>query len=612
MIRKASVLTALVLCLASLALAAGPAVRKVDPPNWFIGRGNPMLLIYGEQLTGAQVTTISPMAKVRTTEISANGHYAIVQLDLTAAAVPGTIPLTIKTAQGQASVEYPIRAHRNIADGFQGLQPNDVIYLLMPDRFADGDPSNNNPPSAPNTYDRSQPKWYHGGDLKGVREKLPYLKDLGVTAIWMTPFVDNENTSGYDGYHGYGAIDMYAVDEHYGTLNDVQQLVADAHKMGMKIVFDWVANHTGPRHPWVADPPSPTWFHGSLQKHLAPEYQFPPITNPHATDATREPILNGWFADILADLNQDDPHVAQYLLQSAIWWAEQSGVDAYRLDTFPYVPRTFWAGWHKELHAMYPRLETIGENFNSDPTVVSFFLGGRPVQGIDTGLNTAFDFPLMTALRDVFSGKEKVSKIADVLQRDWLYPNANRLVPMLGNHDTNRFVTEAGGNRQSLKNATALLLTIRGIPQLYYGDEIGMAGGGDPDNRRDFPGGFPGDTNNAFTAAGRTPEQKDVFDWTQKLLKLRQQHRALSEGQMWNLFVDDSAYVFLRDGISDRVVVTFNNSDSARKVPINISTLALAGAKTWTTIAGDGSATRDGMNLVVDMPAKSVTLIQAQ
>lgn len=611
MIRKAAVVIVLVLCLASVVVAA-PVVRKVDPPNWYVGRGNPMLLIYGEQLTGAQIIASSPMAKVHSAEISANGHYAIVQLELLAAAQPGTIPLRIKTTQGETSISYPIKAQRKANDGFQGLSANDVIYLLMPDRFADGDASNNNPATAPNTYDRSQPKWYHGGDLKGVRQKLPYLKDLGVTAIWMTPFVDNENTSGYDGYHGYGAIDMYGVDEHYGTLKDVQDLVAEAHRMGMKIIFDWVANHTGPRHPWVADPPTPTWFHGSMQRHRGPDYEFPPITNVHATQAKKASILNGWFADILADLNQDDPHVAQYLLQNAIWWAEQTGIDAYRLDTFPYVPRTFWAGWHKQLHATYPRLETIGETFNSDPTVVSFFLGGRAVEGIDTGLNTAFDFPLMTALREVFSGKAPVSKIADLLQRDWIYPDATRLVPMLGNHDTSRFLTEAGDNRQSLKNALALLLTVRGIPQLYYGDEIGMAGGGDPECRRDFPGGFPGDTNNAFIEAGRTPDQQDVFAWTQKLLKLRQQHRALTQGQMWNLAVDETSYVFLRDAGSDHILVAFNNGETARKVPINISDVGVSGTITWTPLAGNGTVATEGDRVMVEMPPRSVTVIEGK
>lgn len=611
MIRKAAVLLAFLFFVVTLALAA-PTVRKVDPPNWYIGRGNPLLLIYGDQLDGAQVVTNSPMAKVRNTEVSANGHYLIVQLDLLAAAQPGAIALVIKSPRGETTISYPIRAHRNIADGLKGLSSTDVIYLLMPDRFADGDPANNNPPSAPNTYDRAQPKWYHGGDLKGVREKLPYLKDLGVTAIWMTPFWDNDNASAADAYHGYGAIDMYAVDEHYGSMKDVQDLVAAAHKLGLKIVFDWVANHVGPHHPWVADPPTPTWFHGSVQKHLAPNYEFPPMADPHASDNMKRPITDGWFADVLADLNQDDPRVAQYLLQNSIWWAEETGLDAFRLDTFPYVPRTFWANWHKPLHQVYPRIDTIGENFNGDPTVVAFFLGGRTVQGVNTGLNTAFDFPMMFALRDVFNGKEKVTKIAEVLRKDWLYPNPAQLVPMLGNHDLNRFLTEASGNLQSLKNATALLLTIRGIPQLYYGDEIGMSGGGDPECRRDFPGGFPNDPSNAFTDAGRTAEQRDVFNWTQKLLTVRQQHTALTDGKLLDLAVNDTSYIFLRDNVTDRVIVAFNTADTLRKTTITLTNLPLSSSKTFTTLAGDAKATLDATTLTVEMPPHSVTLIEAK
>lgn len=611
MIRKISAVVSIVLFAVSFAFAA-PSVRKIDPPNWYVGRGNPMLLIYGEGLAGATVTTTSPTVKVQKTEYSGNGHYLMVRLGITATAKPGIVPLTIKTAQGKTSFQYAILPHRNINNGLKGLSAEDVIYLLMPDRFADGDASNDNPPTAPNTYDRSKPKWYHGGDLQGVREKLPYLKDLGVTAVWMTPFVDNENTSGYDGYHGYGAIDMYAVDEHYGTLKDVQSLVADAHKQGMKVIFDWVANHTGPRHPWVADPPTPTWYHGSMQKHIPPDYEFPPLTNIHDTPVKKTPITDGWFADILADLNQDDPRVSQYLLQNAIWWAEQTGVDAYRLDTFPYVSRKFWSEWHRDLHRFYPHMDTIGENFNKDATVVSYFLGGRVTQGIDTGLNTAFDFPMMFALRDVFAKNAPITRITDTLRQDWLYPNSARLVPMLDNHDTNRFLNEVGGSHTAFKNATALLLTMRGIPQIYYGDEIGMPGDGDPDNRRDFPGGFPGDSKNAFTADGRTPEQQDVFAWTQSLLKLRKQHTALTAGQHWNLAADDTSYVYLREAGDDHVVVAFNHADAPKKISIDISHLPLASARTWTPLLGDAKASRDGDNLVLDMPAQSVTLVQVK
>lgn len=611
MIRKSLVVVVLILSFVSLSLAL-PTVRKVDPPNWYVGRGNPMLLLYGEGLAGAQVSSGNNKVKVQKVEASQNGRYLFVWLD-TSAAKAGKVLLTVKTAEGQTTLEYALEAVRKGTDDFQGLAANDVLYLLMPDRFADGDPANNNPPTAANTYDRAQPRWYHGGDLKGVRDKLPYLKDLGVTAVWMTPFVDNENTSGHDGYHGYGATDMYAVDEHYGTLKDVHDLASDLHKNGMKFVVDWVANHTGLRHPWVEDPPTPTWFHGSKAKHIPPDYEFPPLTNIHDTLSRKMPITNGWFADILADLNQDDPRVATYLLQNAIWWAEQTGLDAFRLDTFPYASRKFWGEWHRQLHGYYPKLETIGENFNSDPTVVAYFLGGRVTDGIDSGLNTAFDFPLMSAIRDVIGKNAPVTKITDTLRRDWIYPNPYRLVPMLGNHDTNRVVTELGGSTTALKNAAALLLTMRGIPQLYYGDEIGMPGGGDPECRRDFPGGFPGDGDNAFTAAGRTPEQQDVFDWTQRLLKLRQQHPALTAmGSHLNLSVDDTSYVFLRESGEDRVMVAFNNSDSPKKASLAVLHPALASANTWTVLLGNATASQEPGKLTVDMPAKSVTLIQAK
>jgi len=605
MIRK--LLFAAILTQSALLLAS-PTIKKADPPNWYLGRGNPMLLLYGEDLANAHVTTTSVSARIRRTESSANGHYLFVWLEITPAAKPGNIPLTIKTPSGETTVQFPIANHRPINDGMAGLAPSDVIYLLMPDRFADGDPANNDPAISKGNYDRSKPKAYHGGDIKGVRDHLSYLHDLGVTTVWMTPIVDNDNTPGYDGYHGYGAIDLYGVEEHYGTLDDVKALVADAHHQGMKVFFDWVANHTGPRHPWVADPPSPTWFHGSVQKHQSPSYEFPPITDIHALPAEQDHIRNGWFADILADLNQDDPHVAEYLTENAIWWIEETGADGYRLDTFPYVPRSFWSAWHKSLHDVFPRLDTIGENYNGDPTVVSFFLGGRSILGYDTGLNTAFDFPLMYAIRDVVSKHASATKITDVLRRDWLYPHPERLVTFLGNHDMDRILTAAGGDRQALKNAFSLLLTERGIPQLYYGDEIAMAGGADPDNRRDFPGGFPGDTNNAFTTSGRTPEQQEVYAYVQKLLKLRHDHQALTSGKQWNLFADETAYAFLRENGADRVLVGFNNANTPRTLKLNGREFPFLAVKAFELLQGAGNASRTADEISLEIAPHSVTL----
>ena len=609
MIRK---LVLALLLIHSVLNFAAPTVKKIDPPNWYLGRGNPMLLVYGEDLANANVTTNSPSARVLRTEYNGNGHYLFVWLEITATARPGNVPITIKTPQGETTVQFPLMNHRAVNDGMRGLTANDVIYLLMPDRFADGDPANNDPAVSKGNYDRAKPKAYHGGDLKGVREHLPYLKDLGVTTVWMTPFVDNDNTPGHDGYHGYGAVDFYGVEEHYGTLDDVKALVADAHKQGMKVFMDYVVNHTGARHPWVNDPPTPTWFHGSAEKHMAPSYEFPPITDIHALPSEQSKIQDGWFADVLADLNQDDPHVAEYLTDNAIWWVEQTGIDGYRLDTFPYVPRSFWAQWHKSLHQVYPRLDTIGENYNGDPTVVSFFLGGRTLYGVDTGLSTAFDFPLMYAIRDVVTKHAPATKITDVLRRDWLYPHPERLVTFLGNHDMSRFVNDAGGDRAELENAFTLLLTLRGIPQLYYGDEVAMQGGGDPDNRQDFPGGFAGDANNAFGESGRTPQQQEVFAHVQKLLRLRQQHPALTSGKQWNLFVDDTAYAFARESGGDRVLVMLNNGDASRELKLNGNTFPLMSVKSFETVVGTGTASIQNGEIVLEAPAHAVTVLLAK
>ena len=271
------------------------------------------------------------------------------------------------------------------------------MYLIMPDRFANGDTANDDPAEAKGYYDRGKARGFHGGDLKGVTQHLPYLKDLGVTALWLTPFWKNAND-----YHGYGVTDMYAVDPHFGTMRDYQDFVSASHAQGIKFFFDYVVNHTGPDHIWAKHPPLATWLHGTPEKHPPFDYHFEYLVDPHAPPQEWENITEGWFADRLPDLNVDDPHVAKYLLDNAVWWMETGGVDGLRLDTFPYSSRKFWSYWHRELFRIYPQTNTIGEVYNFDPTITSFFEGGKKSwDGMDDGLSTMFDFPMQSTIREV-------------------------------------------------------------------------------------------------------------------------------------------------------------------------------------------------------------------
>ncbi|MGC1783501.1 MAG: alpha-amylase family glycosyl hydrolase [Acidobacteriaceae bacterium] len=579
-----------------------PVVVETDPPIWWSGLPNPMLLLRGKNLTGAQVHSSVDGIAVRRTKISANGHWEFVWLDISNAA-PQHFDLVVRTTGGEVRVPYELRRRHAPTDGFHGFSSADVMYLIMPDRFSDGNLSNDRLSSMPGTFDRSKPRAYHGGDLQGIENHLDYLQKLGVTTIWITPLYAQDPRSPAD-YHGYSAVDMYAVNPHFGTLRDYEHLAEALHSRGMKLVLDTVPNHVGPKNPWVLDPPAPDWFHGTLASHLEANGNFAPITDPHAPPAAYRAAVDGWFANVLPDLNQSNPLVKQYLIQNAIWWIESGTLDGLRLDTFPYVDRAFWQGFHAELHALYPHLTTVGEIFNLDPAIVSYFAGGVKHQGIDTGLYTPFDFPTYFALRATLTGTSSsgdlsMTKLESIQRRDWLYPHAERLVTFLGNHDTGRFMSEPAVTMARMKLAFGLLATMRGMPQIYYGDEIAMTGGNDPDNRRNFPGGFPGDRNNAFTAAGRTPEQSSMHDWVQGLFQLRARHGVLETGAQQDLLADDTGFVFARveapvsgkpiaaTAQGEIVLVLMNKSDSARMFHLDFSHTALEGVRSlaplWNT-----------------------------
>jgi len=604
-----------------------PAVVKVEPPNWWL-RLTPevMLLLTGHNLEATHVSCNIPTLTVSRTQASAGGDYLFVWLKIGSETKSGTAVCRITAQNGAASFELPLASRGPTLRKFQGLTPDDVLYLIMPDRFANGDPTNDEPAEAPGSHDRSKPRAYHGGDLHGIREHLPYLKDLGVTTLWLTPIVKNGDTKDY---HGYGAVDLYAVDPHLGTLQDYQDLVASAHEQHMKVFFDVVPNHVGPHHPWVTDPPLPDWFHGTLQHHFdsfsplkgsfygkpekAPNDPFESLVDPHAPESMRRNLTEGWFFGMLPDMNTENPLVAQYLLQNSIWWAESSGLDGYRVDTFPYVSRAFWAGWHSGLRRIYPNLTTIGEVFHPDPSVTSFFVGGQKrtnatLHAIDTGLSTVFDYPMYFVLRDVLLKGAPVGRIADILRHDSLYVHPDILVPFFANHDVPRFASEPGSTPAKLKLAFALTLTLRGIPELYYGDEIGMPGAGDPDNRRDFPGGWREDPQNAFTQQGRTPQQQEIFEYVQSLLSVRRDHPALRGGRLWHLASDDSSYVFVRESEDERLLVAFSDSDQPRELRVSISDTPAKGAASISLAFGGARAEITGDEMRLNLPPQSLSV----
>jgi glycosidase len=609
----------------SSATAAAPVVTKVEPPNWWVGlTPDLMVLLSGRGLQANKVSCNLPDVIVLRTQATQGGDYLFVWLKFGVHLRSGTVVCRLTTLGGDASFELPVSNRDPTAQRFHGLSSDDVLYLIMPDRFANGDPANDEPAEFPASHDRTKSRAWHGGDLRGIREHLSYLKELGVTALWLTPVVKN---GAAQDYHGYGAVDLYAVDPHLGSLDEYKTLASDLRQEHMKLFFDAVPNHVGPLHPWAAKPPLPDWFHGSPQSHLNSAASvnnsfygrpsptgisndlFEALTDPHATAAMRRNLTDGWFFGILPDMNTENPVVAKYLLQNSIWWIETAGLDGLRVDTFPYVSRPFWERWHAGLRRIYPNLTTIAEVFHPDPTVTSFFAGGRKASdGVDTGISTVFDFPMFFAIRDVLLHGAPAGRIANVLRQDELYPHPDWLVPFFANHDVPRFASEAGSSPEKLLCVIGLILTLRGIPELYYGDEIAMPGSGDPDNRRDFPGGWPGDAQNAFTDQGRTPEQQKIFSAVQNLLQLRRRHAALRTGKLLHAFSDDESYLFVRQTDDERLLVAFNNAGKPRMVTIPQSNTPLADALRATTLYGNATAKINGREIEITVPAQSVSI----
>ena len=554
---------------------APPSVVKIDPPSWWANHTiNPVrLLIRGKNLSGARVRSDSAALQVLNSRQSPN--YLFLDLQISPTAKPGKYSLELETAGGRATVPFEIESAR---EGFSGIDADDVIYLIMIDRFADGDPSNNAPADAPaKANDRRNPRAFHGGDLRGIINHLAYLKELGVTALWLTPWTDNWNgvnacakpwcPNTY--YHGYHAIDYYAVEDRFGDLATLRELVQKAHALGLKVIQDQVANHVGSRHPWVNDPPLPNWFHGTLAKHELNRFNNSALLSPHSDTREVRNVLDGWFSDDLPDMNQDEPEVARYEIQNALWWVGVTGIDGVREDTIQYMPRAFIRDLSNALHRQYPKLWMVGEVFERDAAQTAFFIGGHTGwDGIDTRLDSVFDFALWNTSLKVFTNKLPVRALRDQLKYDALYPDPSQLTVLANNHDTPRFLSLEGATMTGAKLHTAFVLSTRGIPQLYYGEEIALAGKDDPYNRRDFPA-------NAFDANGRNARERKMFEWTRDWIRLRREHSALRRGKLIDLVYDDNVYVFARQDTSETVIIAINRQGKQQSITIPFKPVAL-------------------------------------
>jgi neopullulanase len=591
--------------------AQAPEILKVDPPSWWTrSTVNPVrLMIHGRNLQDARVN----VQGLRVVKINNTGAYIFADVFIPTNAKSGQRSLSVTTPRGTAHGSFEVLPSLNRAGRFQGFSPNDVMYLIMLDRFADGDPSNNG-----GIYDRKNKFYYHGGDLQGVIDHLPYLKELGVTAIWLTPWYDNydrlnqielKEDKPSTGFHGYNPQDFYAVEEHFGTLAKLRELVETAHRSGIKIIQDQVMNHTGPYHPWVDDPPTPTWFNGTKSKHLKNVFQTWVLHDLRAVESLKRETMEGWFLDFLPDLNQHDAEVSRYLIQNTLWWIGVTGLDGIRMDTWQYVPNSFWRDWTRALKREFPNFKVVGEVKDSDVVHASFFQGGRVrFDGVDSGLDSLLDFPLFYPLRHAFAEGKPIDEIPKTLAKDYLYTNPELLVTLLGGHDDGRFMSEKGATIAGLKLANAFVLTTRGVPQLYYGDELAMEGGDEPTTRGDFPGGFRGDARNAFTAGGRTKDEQELFEFIRLLTSLRREYEPLRTGALVNLYVSEQQYAYARIKDNDAVVVVFNNDDKPAEIEFDLPRSRVQWKQLYDRLREGESVTVIGGTFRSTLPKRSVAI----
>ncbi|MCU0458159.1 MAG: glycoside hydrolase family 13 protein [Bacteroidales bacterium] len=554
------------LLLTALMPARAQVIEHVDPPSWFTGMNEEtlQLMVYAKDIGSFAVTTDYPGIEVKTMVRTENPNYLFVYLNISDRAVPGTATLTFTRGKEKITHSYPLLARP--AGPARGFNSSDVIYLLMPDRFANGDTSNDNVEGMTEQLNRANPGGRHGGDLKGITDNLDYLHDLGVTGIWLNPFLEN-NQKAYS-YHGYSTTDFYKSDPRYGSNEEFKNLIAGAHKRGMKVVMDMIFNHIGSFHWWMKDLPSKDWIH-RFDEFTRTNYRASTYMDPYASERDKMLMEKGWFDITMPDLNQSNPLVETYLIQTSLWWIAFSDLDGIRMDTYPYPQPDMMARWAKRVEEEFPGFFIVGEVWYDDPSQISYWsLNKKNSDGYRSNLPSVTDFPVCFATHRAFPDNSNptggMEKLYNVLSQDFLYPEPFRNVIFLDNHDMTRFFTQTGSNLDIYKMGLAFIMTTRGIPQLYYGTEIIMEGDkskGDGRLRDDFPGGWPGDVKNAFTGAGLTGPEKEALEFTRLILNWRKTKDVIHTGKLKHYIPADGVYVYFRYNCDESVMVVLNNNE---------------------------------------------------
>lgn len=562
-----------------MAMNAKVDITRIEPENWFAGMKNPQvqLMVYGHNIREAQVSTDYPGAKIDSLVRLDSPNYLLIYINLNGAQ-PGNMPLTFTQGGSKKRVMYAIKPRTMQGEDRKGFTNADVLYMLMPDRFANGNPKNDVVKGMRDELcNRNEPSLRHGGDIEGIRQHLDYFKELGVTALWFTPLLENDRPADegkYSTYHGYATTNYYRVDPRFGTNDDYKALVSEAHQKGLKVVMDMIFNHCGDYHPWNLDAPSKDWFNNP-NYGLQTSYKLTPVLDPYASKVDMRETVDGWFVKSMPDLNQRNPHLMRYLIQNSEWWIETVGIDGIRMDTYPYADRDAMALWMKTLNDEYPNFNTVGETWVTEPAYTAAWQKDSKLSKTNSNLKTVMDFAFFDRLsmakhEETDDWWKGLNRIYNVLCYDYLYTNPSSVMAFIENHDTDRFLGN-GKDSTALKQAYALLLTMNRIPQLYYGTEVLMNGTKevtDGNVRKDFPGGFPGDTHNCFTREGRTRAENAMFDWTSQLLHWRQGNEAIAKGKQTQFIPWHGVYVLARQYKGKNVMTILNGKKQAAKMEV--------------------------------------------
>lgn len=555
-------------------------INKIDPPYWYAGLQHHelQLMVYGQDIGFSQVSTDYPGVFITKTVTLESRNYLIVYLDIKDAK-PGKMQLTFTKDKQQLKQEYELKARAKKGEEHVGFDSSDVLYLLMPDRFANGDESIDNIKGMSDyKVDRTNPSGRHGGDMKGIEQHLDYFTELGVTALWFTPVLENNMRGG--SYHGYATTDYYKVDPRFGTNEEYKQLIAKAHQKGLKVVMDMIFNHCGSEHIWLKDMPSRDWFnHSDYKDHFVQtNYRLTPVVDPYSSKHDYDRMANGWFVRTMPDLNQNNPHVMTYLLQTSIWWVEYADIDGIRMDTYPYADYQAMSHWMYIINKEYPHFNVVGESWVTEPAFTAWFQkDSKLAKPLNSNLTTVMDFSFFDkinlAKKEQSDGQGRgLDRIYNNFVYDFLYPNPLSVLTFIENHDTDRFLEE-GQDFASLKQAVTMLLTVPRIPQLYYGTEVllnGVKNITDGYVRKDFPGGWKDDKQNAFTAAGRTVAQNECFNFYKTILHWRKGNEVISQGSMTHFIVENSVYAYARQLNDKTVFVMLNGSDKEITADLSI------------------------------------------